>query len=374
MSCHCNKSVACVTQCAPQNNSYQLPNQVSCQYFSQQNRLPSDKWSGNSYGLDYNCDKCKHRKCKCGRPEKHHDRKEHHQKNRCDKCELDNCGCDETLEKRDRCGKCNLDNCDCDRASTKRDRCNKCKHNKCRCVEIFPSLRVKCGCVSASLTKTASVNQVSGSNQLIVYTYTITNTGSVPLCYPIEIFDDQLGSQFVSGCYITPGDSQDFTRTYTTLISDLSAPIVNNAIAYIQVKRNKWVATNTSTATIVIGGSDLTGQITQSIVSVTETTAIVNVNVVINNLSSSLTPATGVTLPLLFPFNITNVTPLTSNIILGVGTLTINIPTISIGQAVLAQFTYTAPRPASYTWTGTIRSTSFNPNPANTLTSTISLS
>ncbi|CAH6419105.1 Hypothetical protein HVR_LOCUS299, partial [uncultured virus] len=226
--------------------------------------------------------------------------------------------------------------------------------------------------VSASLTKTADLAQVTGVGQVITYSYTIINTGTAPICYPIQICDDKLGGQFIPGSYILPGDSQEYIRTYTTIDSDLLAPIVNNAIAYIQVKCKKWVCTNQATATVTIGGADLTGSISQAVTGITGNVAV---TVNITNLPApfSAIPASGVSLFLPFPFGVFIATPVTPNVTVGGGGVTISAATIAIGQTIAASFTYFA-APGAYTWAGTIQSVSFDPNLANnTVVSTINV-
>lgn len=166
----------------------------------------------------------------------------------------DSCRCHDCKHKSKRCHK---KKCDSDsdsefsRGGKKSKGCGKCRQSKCSCVDITPYLRVRCGCIAATLTKTASPTTYSGTGTTITYSYTITNTGSAPICYPIDIYDDKLGGWLIPQSYILPGASQTFTRTYVTTAADVTGGnIVNTAFAYIKVKENKWVCTQPSSATV----------------------------------------------------------------------------------------------------------------------------
>ena len=144
-----------------------------------------------------------------------------------------------------KCRKCKQVKCCC------KKKCGKCKKSKCCCIEYCCSLCVKCGCVSASLTKSVSPLTYTAAGQTITYSYLITNTGSAPICYPITINDDKLGGQYIPFSYIPPGGTQTFTRTYITTPSDMSvAFITNTAIAFIRATKNKYVVTPISTTTL----------------------------------------------------------------------------------------------------------------------------
>lgn len=130
-------------------------------------------------------------------------------------------------------------------------RCNKCYSHNCECIEYYPCLRSRCGFVSAALTTTASPTQYTEAGQVITYHYTITNTGTDYICYPIQICDDKLGGHIIPCSNIPPCMSQTYSRTYTIISTDLEKPfITNTAIAYIKVKHNKWVVTQPTSATI----------------------------------------------------------------------------------------------------------------------------
>jgi hypothetical protein len=140
----------------------------------------------------------------------------------------------------------------CEKKCKKEERkCDRCYRRKCECAEFYPCLRVKCGFVSATLSKTASPTTYTQAGETIKYSYTINNTGNVPICYPIQICDNKLGTWHIPCTYIHPCSSYTFTRSYRTTQQDVDAgSITNIASAYIQVKCKKWVFTNESSATI----------------------------------------------------------------------------------------------------------------------------
>jgi hypothetical protein len=231
--------------------------------------------------------------------------------------------------------------------------------------------------ISAELTKSASPTVYSAVGQIIVYQYSIKNTGSAVICFPIEICDDQLGSQFIRSM-IMPGETKTFTRTYTITQADLSkTSITNTAQAFIHVKCKKLVCTNSSSATINIAGADLSGIITQEILDIN--TFLVRVTVVINNSSFSAIPAQNVSLVMNNPFGVIStsnpgsIAPATPPV-LNPTNVTISEASIPIGASYVYTFDYNAAGPGGYTWSGTITSTSFDPNTSNNfLTNTIVL-
>lgn len=334
MSCHCNKCVQlcnpCEPICPPQYNP--------CLIFL------AEESSYNPQSNSYNS-QCNH----------------------CGSWDNRRCGCNNNRR---------YDDCD-DHRSNKYKRCNKCYRRECDCVEYYPCLRTKCGFISATLTKTANPTFYTAAGQIITYSYTITNTGSAPIYYPIQICDDKLGGQRVPPAYISPGSSQVVTRTYTISPADLAdRSITNTAVAYIQVKRCKWVFTQPAagqigaSATITFGSADLSGTLTQTL---NNAATAVTVLVTINNSASSPTSAFGVNLILPFPAGITSPNVLAGGSIGGaavpvVGTngVTISQDTIAPGVTNQYSFTYSpVTRGAAYTWSGTITSASFDPNPNN---------
>ena len=276
---------------------------------------------------------------------------------------------------------CNPCSChDCRRKHHKhrdsKKRCNKCYRHDCECVEYFPCLRVKCGFISATLTKIPNPTFYTAAGQVISYTYRITNTGSATICYPIQICDDKLGGWQIPCSYILPCSSQDFTRTYTIAAADLTVQsITNTATAYIQVKCKKWVCTQPSSATITYGSSDISGTISQTLV--TGGTGA-DVTVTISNSASSLTDAFGVTLILPFPLNVGTVIggaaiPPASAPVVSATSVTISETVIPIGATYTYTFSYfPTVIPGSYQWQGTSTTSSFDTNTTNnTVTSTL---
>jgi hypothetical protein len=241
--------------------------------------------------------------------------------------------------------------------------CNKCRHHKCKCVEWLPCIETRCGPLSASLTKSANPTFYTAVGNIITYTYRITNTGCVSLCYPLQICDDKLGGMIVPPTFIPPGTSHDFTRTYVITAADLLVTsITNTAAAFFQVKECKFLCTQASSSTITFGANDLFGSIVQTTI---EGGARVTVNIVNN--STSLTAAQNVKLFLNWPPGVTSVTNPTStppdtNV---VGPpVSITSPTIAIGATRVFTFDYTAPA-GTYTWSGTITSSTFETDPSN---------
>lgn len=156
-------------------------------------------------------------------------------------CERHSDGCDRQHKK--------------DRKKDKKDKrkksCNKCDRRNCECVEFFPTIRTECGCLAATLEKTAEPNLYSAAGQVITYFYTITNVGNVPIQAPIQICDDKLGTQIINCTLIWPGQSATFYRTHTITTLDLEVSEVTNAsVAFIKVKKHKWLITNPAESTI----------------------------------------------------------------------------------------------------------------------------
>lgn len=264
---------------------------------------------------------------------------------------------------------CKRDRCNKKRDSRKKkDKCNKCyrRECECECIEYYPCLRVKCGCISASLQVTTEPTVFTTVGQVITYIYTVTNTGNAIINDPIQIVDDRLGTQF-SQAYIMPGGSQSFSRTYTVGAADLTAgSLTNNATAYIQVKRCKGVVTPSAEVTITFGSADVSGTIAQTVTGDLTVSALVT----ISNSALSTTSAFGVTLNLPFPAGVTSVTPgapigvATAPIVSGTN-LVISQASVPVGTTYQYQFTYTVAAVGAYQWAGNITTASFDPNGAN---------
>lgn len=263
------------------------------------------------------------------------------------------------------CHKKNKNKSTCER---KKRRCNKCykRDCECDCIEYYPCLRVKCGCISATLEVTAEPEFFTGVGEVITYLYTITNTGTAIINYPVQICDDRLGSQFNQVC-IMPGCSQTLTRTYTVGVDDLRVgSLTNKAVAYIQVKRCKWVFTPEAEITITFGSADVSGTISQEVVD----RLTVLTTVTISNSTLSSTPAFNVTLDLPFPVGVTSVVPgaaigSASAPVVNGTLVNITQASIPVGTTYQYEFTYTVGSEGAYQWSGNILTGSFDPNPTN---------
>jgi len=287
----------------------------------------------------------------------------------CNECTKVSCGCDDCSRRRNRKERRDYrkeNNSESDNDNKKEKRCDKCHHRKCECVEYVQCYKTKCGFISASLSVTANPTFYTAAGQLITYSYTITNTGSVTICDPIRICDDRLGGQIIPCSFILPGASQTFTRTYTTLSSDVLVPgITSSATAYIEVECKKWVSTCPASVTVTFGNADLFGSISQA----TVPSGLVEVTVTISNSALSATAAQNVSLTLPFPANISGVvaavpppTAINSN------NVVITIPSLAIGASSAFRFQYVAGSTASgaaYAFAGTILSSTYDPNPSN---------
>ena len=398
MSFNCNNCVQICNPCKSICNSFGQQNQSfnSCcnPSFGQQNQsfnsCCQQPWDlcnqqlGPCFGQQQSfgqCNQCDEF-CNCRR-------RKNCNKDKCnkDKCYTENCNCgkkncrcseksecsdrseksDYSKSERSECSRSDRsDRSERSRRSSRR--CHKCFKSDCECVQCFPSIRTKCGCISATLIKSANPTFYTAVGQVITYSYTITNNGSVPICFPIHICDDRLGGQIIPGSFIGPGASQVFNRTYTIVAADLLVKsITNTASAFIQVKCKKWLCTQPSSATITFGSSDLSGTLSQEIID--EGTA--RVTVTISNAASSLTPAFGVQLVLPFPLNSGPVTnpvgffPASAPVI-NASNVTISEVSIPAGATYTYTFDY-APTviPGSYQWQGTITSASFETDTTN---------
>lgn len=392
MSCHCNKCTHSFAGCivSPQQSCSQPCSQPCPQPCTQQYQAQGYNSGSNSYPNQCNCGKCNigtpnygNNNTNCGNCGNCNNCTTNHS-NRCGKCGQSHCQCSNSTTK---CNTCGHNECQCassgknqkSQNNQKNKRCNKCYRKNCDCVEYFPYLSVKCGCVAATLTKTANPTTYSAIGQTILYTYTITNIGTAPICYPVQICDNILGGQTVFA-NIPPGSAQEFSRNYTISILDVAqASITNTAVAYIQVKCNKSVCTPPASATITQLAADLTGTISQTPGGTSPVpTAIVTVSIT-NNGPSSAQNVNLILNPTVSPGSIAAVTPVSITLpdtlnITGT-TVTFSTPGIAPGATRTFQFSYQRlGGPGTVTWSGTITSTTFDPIPANNfLTSTIIL-
>ena len=91
--------------------------------------------------------------------------------------------------------------------------------------------------IAIEVTKTASRATYTAAGQVITYTYTLHNTGTVTLNGPFSVTDDPLGTIDCAGDTLAPGATLDCgTRTYTTTQADLDAnkTITNTATGHGQ--------------------------------------------------------------------------------------------------------------------------------------------
>jgi uncharacterized repeat protein (TIGR01451 family)/LPXTG-motif cell wall-anchored protein len=107
----------------------------------------------------------------------------------------------------------------------------------------------------------------------ITYTYTITNTGTVPLS-TLGLTDDRLGALTPAATTLAPGASTTATATHVVTAADGAGPILNVA-----------------TVTAATGPDPVTGQPDQVTATATATVAVVTV------LPTTVTSTTVETLP-----------------------------------------------------------------------------
>src|SRR5690606_7462268 len=86
---------------------------------------------------------------------------------------------------------------------------------------------------SIDLVKSADVDSVTGADQLITYTFEVTNTGNVTLTDPAVTEGDFSGTGDLSDIVcpavpLAPGDVIDCTATYTTTAEDAKATTLTN--------------------------------------------------------------------------------------------------------------------------------------------------
>jgi mucin-19 len=85
-----------------------------------------------------------------------------------------------------------------------------------------------------SLLKSSSTGGYRAAGNTIVYNYTLTNTGSVPLYPPFTVSDDHIGTPLVtpfpcdSVTILVPGGNVVCSRTYTVVAADITAGSVTN--------------------------------------------------------------------------------------------------------------------------------------------------
>ena len=109
-----------------------------------------------------------------------------------------------------------------------------------------------CGSISADLSITAAPTEYSNEGEVITYTYTITNTGSKCISYPVTIYDNILGQLELPFVNIAVNESASFLIRYTITQADIDKPdITNIAYAVIRLNRCNLIHTKPASATII---------------------------------------------------------------------------------------------------------------------------
>lgn len=137
----------------------------------------------------------------------------------------------------DPCGKSYKKSC----CRPKRRSCKKskkCCKRQC-CPQYYPCIRTRCGFYSVMLTVVANPTQFATIEDVISYAFTVRNTGSEPICYPITIQTDKLGSTTIVPGYLAPGQSYTASAlfTYTILAADIlhgSYSITSTALVQVE--------------------------------------------------------------------------------------------------------------------------------------------
>lgn len=273
------------------------------------------------------------------------------------------------------CGSCSKSKCSsCYKCESecccKKKKCCKDPYN----IKYVPCYKTRCGIITAALSATASPAQVTAVGQIITYSYTITNTGSDMIRYPIKLIDRTGKENFCA--MIAPYSSQTFTSTYVVLASDITAgTIVNTAKAFVVVCEGIWVCTNEVSIITTVGVSDVSG-----VLLLANSGGTVTGTLTITNSASATTAAQGVLLNLsipatLAPANVTPGVPPPGGTATVVGSaLRLTTNSIPVGGNAVFTFTYPAGVVGTiYNWTGTITTTTKNLNPNPVVSASITV-
>ena len=111
-----------------------------------------------------------------------------------------------------------------------------------------------------TLTKSATETSFTAVNDLLHYSYLVTNSGSAPLLGPVTVTDDKATVSCPAvntvgdlDLYLDPGESLTCTATYTVTAADmLAASVTNTASASVS-----GVTSNTTSLTIYRSLADL---------------------------------------------------------------------------------------------------------------------
>jgi hypothetical protein len=99
------------------------------------------------------------------------------------------------------------------------------------------------------LDKVASPTQYARPGQLITYTYTVTNTGAVPLAH-ITLTDDKLGAITCPKPTLAAGQWMTCHGTHTTTWADVNAGQIANSATVTGRPRKGHKVTDTATAVV----------------------------------------------------------------------------------------------------------------------------
>jgi len=102
-----------------------------------------------------------------------------------------------------------------------------------------------------SLEKSADPATYTAAGQKITYAYKVTNSGNVAISGPIKVVDDKLGTVFISGSSLSPGQNVTGTATHTISQTDLDTGYITNT-AYATGTYCKCIKSNTDTETVTL--------------------------------------------------------------------------------------------------------------------------
>lgn len=129
-----------------------------------------------------------------------------------------------------------------------------CKKNKCKnqlSPEIVSTYDDGCGVLSVFLTRSSTPTFFTNAGQIITLNYTIINTGSAPISYPIGINDQLIGQQFVQPLLLAPGQSQTASFSYTVTANDVAkGTITSAATAIVLISDKVWLVSVPTNITI----------------------------------------------------------------------------------------------------------------------------
>ena len=92
-------------------------------------------------------------------------------------------------------------------------------------------------------------------DDIITYTYNVTNTGNVNITGPINVTDNVTGTSQILVSTLEPGQNVTGTSTYTITQADLDSGSVTNAAYANGTFNGTNVTSNTDTATVIANQS-----------------------------------------------------------------------------------------------------------------------